>query len=126
MIRFTHVTKRYPKGGPAIDDVSFHVNRGEFVFLTGPSGAGKSTILKMVYVEERPSAGEVKVAGFSSAARGAGTVSKLRRRLGVGNSTGLGMAPFLVTHALLVDRWITGRETALARRTADRTRRAHP
>lgn len=39
----------------------------------------------------------------------------LRRRLGVGNSTGLGMAPFLVTHAALVDRWITGRETALAR-----------
>ncbi|WP_315925600.1 DUF3726 domain-containing protein [Mesorhizobium sp. SP-1A] len=39
----------------------------------------------------------------------------LRRRLGVGNSTGLGMAPFLVTHAPLVDRWIAGRETALAR-----------
>jgi hypothetical protein len=39
----------------------------------------------------------------------------LRRRLGVGNSTGLGMAPFLVTHASLIDRWITARETALAR-----------
>ncbi|MGB3389132.1 MAG: DUF3726 domain-containing protein [Pseudaminobacter sp.] len=40
---------------------------------------------------------------------------QLRRRLGVGNSTGLGMAPFLVTHASLIDRWITARETALAR-----------
>lgn len=39
----------------------------------------------------------------------------LRRRLGVGNSTGLGMAPFLVTHAPLIDRWIAARETALAR-----------
>ncbi len=39
----------------------------------------------------------------------------LRRRLGVGNSTGLGMAPFLVTHAALIGRWITARETALAR-----------
>ncbi len=39
----------------------------------------------------------------------------LKRRLGVGNSTGLGMAPFLVTHPSLVDRWITARETALAR-----------
>lgn len=39
----------------------------------------------------------------------------LRRSLGVGNSTGLGMAPFLVTHAALVDRWIAARETALAR-----------
>lgn len=40
---------------------------------------------------------------------------ELRRRLGVGNSTGLGMAPFLVTHAPLLDRWIAARETALAR-----------
>jgi hypothetical protein len=40
---------------------------------------------------------------------------QLRRRLGVGNSTGLGMAPFLVAHAALIDRWITARETALAR-----------
>lgn len=39
----------------------------------------------------------------------------LCRRLGVGNSTGLGMAPFLVTHAALIDRWMTARETALAR-----------
>lgn len=39
----------------------------------------------------------------------------LARRLGVGNSTGLGMAPFLVTHPSLIDRWITARETALAR-----------
>lgn len=39
----------------------------------------------------------------------------LRRRLGVGNSTGLGMAPFLVNHPALLNRWITARETALAR-----------
>lgn len=40
---------------------------------------------------------------------------ELRRRLGIGNSTGLGMAPFLLRHPALVDRWITARETALAR-----------
>jgi len=39
----------------------------------------------------------------------------LRRRLGIGNATGLGMAPFLVKHPVLIDRWITARETALAR-----------
>jgi hypothetical protein len=39
----------------------------------------------------------------------------LRRRLGVGNATGLGMAPFLVRHPVLLHRWITARETALAR-----------
>ncbi len=53
MIRFTHVTKRYPKGGPAIDDVSFHVNRGEFVFLTGPSGAGDSATQLLADLESR-------------------------------------------------------------------------
>jgi hypothetical protein len=40
---------------------------------------------------------------------------ELRRRVGVGNSTGLGMAPFVVNHPTLVDRWVTVRETALAR-----------
>jgi cell division transport system ATP-binding protein len=40
MIRFTHVTKEYPRTGIALNDVSFHVGKGEFVFLTGPSGAG--------------------------------------------------------------------------------------
>ncbi len=40
---------------------------------------------------------------------------EIRRRLGVGNSTGLGMAPFLVTHPALLNAWITARETALAR-----------
>ena len=83
MIRFTHVTKHYPKGGPALDDASFHVNRGEFVFLTGPSGAGKSTILKLIYVEERPSQGEVRVAGQSSVTMSKHQIPALRRRLGV-------------------------------------------
>ena len=83
MIRFTHVTKQYPKGGPALDDVTFHVNRGEFAFLTGPSGAGKSTILKLIYLDERPSNGEVRVAGQSSVILAASQVPVLRRRLGI-------------------------------------------
>ncbi len=60
----------------------------------------------------------VDLADHCAAARSPGTVRlapALRRRLGVGNSTGLGMAPFLVRHPLLLDRWITARETALAR-----------
>ena len=40
MIRFEKVSKRYAAGPPALDDVSFRVERGEFAFLTGPSGAG--------------------------------------------------------------------------------------
>lgn len=83
MIRFTHVSKQYPRGGPALDDVSFHLNKGEFAFLTGPSGAGKSTILKLIYVGERPTHGEVRVAGQSSAVMTRNQVPALRRRIGV-------------------------------------------
>ncbi len=83
MIRFTKVTKLYPRGGPALEEVSFHLRRGEFAFLTGPSGAGKSTILKLIYVDERPTAGEVRVDGKSSVTLTPREIPRLRRRLGV-------------------------------------------
>src|SRR5512140_2182435 len=83
MIRFSHVHKRFARTGAALQDVSFQVNKGEFVFITGPSGAGKSTILKLCFFEERPTEGEVKVHGISSATYGPADVPKLRRRLGI-------------------------------------------
>ncbi|MBI1808912.1 MAG: cell division ATP-binding protein FtsE [Gemmatimonadetes bacterium] len=83
MIRFTHVTKEFPRTGFALRDVSFHLARGEFAFLTGPSGAGKSTILKLSYLDERPTSGEVKVAGTSSVTITGRDVPKLRRKLGI-------------------------------------------
>jgi cell division transport system ATP-binding protein len=83
MIRFTKVSKQYTRGGPALEDVSFNLGRGEFAFLTGPSGAGKSSILKLVYIDERPSSGEVRVDGKSSVTMTAREIPRLRRRLGV-------------------------------------------
>jgi cell division transport system ATP-binding protein len=83
MIRFTKVSKQYPRGGPALEDVTFHLRRGEFAFLTGPSGAGKSTILKLIYVDERPTEGEVRVDGKSSVTLSRAEIPRLRRRLGV-------------------------------------------
>ena len=83
MIRFTHVTKHYPRNGTAVQDVTLHVGKGEFVFLTGPSGAGKTTLLRMVYMEERPTTGEVRVSGTSSITATSRDVAKLRRKLGI-------------------------------------------
>jgi len=83
MIRFSHVHKTFARTGAALADVSFQVNKGEFVFITGPSGAGKSTILRLCFFDERPSQGEVKVYGISSATYRPADVPRLRRRLGI-------------------------------------------
>jgi cell division transport system ATP-binding protein len=83
VIRFQSVTKTYPKGETALQDVSFRVSKGEFLFLTGHSGAGKSTILKLLYAEQRPTHGEVRVSGFVVSSLGRSEIPRLRRRVGV-------------------------------------------
>src|SRR5690606_14832989 len=84
MIRFHKVSKQYPtSGGAALEDITFHVGRGEFVFLTGHSGAGKSTVLKLMYAEERPTGGDVRVSGFAVPRLRRDEVPRLRRRLGI-------------------------------------------
>jgi cell division transport system ATP-binding protein len=83
MIRFTRVRKEFARTGIALADITFAVHKGEFVFLTGPSGAGKSTILKLIYADEQPTAGEVKVANVSSAMLRHRDVARLRRKLGI-------------------------------------------
>src|SRR3954452_16777067 len=83
MIRFTHVTKEYPRTGVALNDVSFRINKGEFAFLTGPSGAGKSTILKLVFMEEKPTSGDVRVSGVHASHIKRKEIPLLRRKLGI-------------------------------------------
>jgi cell division transport system ATP-binding protein len=83
VIRFQHVYKEYPRTGLVLQDVSLFVGKGEFVFLTGPSGAGKSSLLKLIYMEELPTKGDVWVSGVRSKGVNRKEVAKLRRKLGV-------------------------------------------
>ena len=66
MISLEDVAKEYAKSRVALSHVDFQVKRGEFVFLIGPSGSGKTTVLKLLYMEERPTHGDVTVNGVHS------------------------------------------------------------
>ena len=83
MIRLTEVAKEYPRSGVALTQVSFEVRKGEFVYLTGPSGSGKTTILRLLYMDDKPTKGEVWVNGVSSNTASGREISRLRRRLGI-------------------------------------------
>ncbi|MET7715087.1 betaine/proline/choline family ABC transporter ATP-binding protein [Streptomyces sp. NPDC005407] len=79
MIRFEHVTKRYPDGTTAVDDLSFEVAEGELVTLVGPSGCGKTTTMKMVNRLIEPSSGRIFLDGADISAI---DPVQLRRRIG--------------------------------------------
>ena len=83
MIRFDHVTKVYPTSTrPALDDVSFTIGDGEFVFLIGPSGSGKSTFLQLMIREENLSSGDIWFNDFHVNELAGKDVNKLRQSIG--------------------------------------------
>ena len=86
MIRLQHVSMVFgagPSRVAALNDVSFHVAKGEFVVLSGASGAGKTTLLRLLYAAEMPSEGDIDVAGFDVAALRRSEIPRLRRSIGI-------------------------------------------
>ncbi|RKO65800.1 cell division ATP-binding protein FtsE [Desulfofundulus salinus] len=83
MIRFYGVTKIYPNGVKALDNVNLHIRKGEFLFLVGPSGAGKSTLTKLIFREELPTRGQVLFNGKNVARLRSREVPYLRRKIGM-------------------------------------------
>lgn len=83
MILLEHVSKVYPSGDPALQDVSLHIEPGEFVSIVGQSGAGKTTLAKLLIAEERPSSGRIVIGGWDITRIKQRDVPFLRRQLGV-------------------------------------------
>ncbi len=83
MIDLNGVSKSYSKGQPALDNVSLHVDEGEFVFIVGNSGSGKSTLIKLLLKELDPTAGTITVNGYVLNKLRRGKVAKYRRGIGV-------------------------------------------
>lgn len=83
MVRFDTVSLRYDRGPDVLRDLSFVLEPGSFHFLTGPSGAGKTSLLKMMYLALRPSAGTIDMFGKDVTALRRRDLPPLRRRIGV-------------------------------------------
>jgi cell division transport system ATP-binding protein len=94
MIELQHVSKRYPNGYLALDNINFYLASGEFAFLTGRSGAGKSTLLKIIAAIEEPSQGQIVVAKTHFKKLSPRKIPYLRRQIGI----------ILQTPNLLMDR----------------------
>ena len=81
MITFDHVTKKY-RTNIGLNDVSVHINKGDFVFLVGPSGAGKSTFIKLILKEINADEGTIKVGDFEVTSLSNREIPIFRRKVG--------------------------------------------
>ena len=83
MIQIFNLYKVYPNNHPALTDISLHIKKGDFVFVTGPSGAGKTTLIKLIFCAEKATRGQIIVNGINLAKIKKSGISYLRRSIGV-------------------------------------------
>lgn len=83
VVRFENVGLRYGTGPEVLRDVDFHLEPGSFHFLTGPSGAGKTSLLRMLFLAQRPTRGFISLFGHDMATMPRTNLPQIRRRIGV-------------------------------------------
>ncbi len=83
MIDLENVKKSYATGVQALNGITLHIDKGEFVFIVGDSGSGKSTLIKLLLKELDPTSGTIKVNGINLNRMKPRAIPKYRRKLGV-------------------------------------------
>ncbi len=83
MIKMEDVSKSYSTGAPALNGVSLHIKKGEFVFIVGDSGSGKSTLIKLLLRELTPTSGHIMVNNYDLSKLKRRKIPKFRRNIGV-------------------------------------------
>ena len=83
MVSLKNITMKYPTGNVALNDVSLHIKKGEFVFLIGPSGAGKSTFIRLLTKEINPTSGVITINGRNVTKLHKRRIPKYRRQIGI-------------------------------------------
>jgi cell division transport system ATP-binding protein len=83
VIRLDNVGLKYDRGGEVLRDVSLHLQPGSFYFLTGPSGAGKTSLLRLLFMTNKPTRGRLQMFGEDITDYTPATRALLRRRIGI-------------------------------------------
>lgn len=83
MIRLQNITKKFGAGNTALDDITFHIDKGEFVFIVGPSGSGKTTLFRLITKETTPTVGSIHIGQWDIGRLDKKHIPTLRKSIGV-------------------------------------------
>lgn len=119
MIRLTNVSKAYATGEMALQDISLHIEPGEFVFMVGPSGSGKTTLLRMLIRDTLPTSGSVVVNEFDLSTLPKSKLPVLRRNIGVIFQDLKLLSDRTIAENILLPLHITGVDDAEAMKRVD-------